>query len=142
MSRFVGDTVGTMIDFTEGTISVYLNGEYLGQTFTEAENGPRPDPPIRLEDGSVKTGPVWGEGFYPCVSLYGGESVTINLGQEPFKKKPEDCISVLQVTDGASREAFTVQARTSSRHVPGDQSGIRRQVCDVPGALPLHGRRG
>jgi hypothetical protein len=67
-----------LIDLEMGAMHAYLNGEYVGQTFTEALNGLRPH--LGFSDAK-KLGPVWSEGFYPCVTVPTTEAVFINLGQ-------------------------------------------------------------
>jgi hypothetical protein len=67
------------------TMSFSFNGIALGVAFSEAAHGSNPQGDGVLEN---RYGPSWDSGFFPCVTIDGGESAVINLGQMPFKYGP------------------------------------------------------
>ena len=80
-----GDVIGCLFDADVGVMYFTVNGNSMGEAFTEQMHG-------NLADGGDlipgRYGPNWDSGFYPTITLGVSQSVKLNLGQEKFRYMP------------------------------------------------------
>lgn len=69
-----GDVIGCMLDADSGEARYSINGTDMGVALS---------------------GFVVGEGFYPALSLKSGQAVVVNLGDAPFRYKPQSYDGVI-----------------------------------------------
>ena len=96
-----GDVLGVALDFDSGVMNFYINGVLIRDmsflasrhssltTIDSNGNGA----------GNIKetvNGYDWSKGFYPTVVLGIDERCTVNVGQEPFRYKPDNFTSVIE----------------------------------------------